>query len=69
MDSHIDALSSGINGTMVAVCAEDDDRVTEGELLVEAARNMAATPYSEAATGGGRPRASPPSTSSARYAG
>lgn len=35
MDSHIDALSSGINGTMVAVCAEDDDRVTEGELLVE----------------------------------
>ena len=35
MDSRIDALSSGINGTMVAVCAEDDDRVTEGELLVE----------------------------------
>src|SRR5262249_31152832 len=35
VDGHIDPLSSRIDGTVVAVHAEDDDRVTKGELLVE----------------------------------
>jgi membrane fusion protein (multidrug efflux system) len=35
IDGHIDPLSSRIDGTVVAVHAEDDDRVTKGELLVE----------------------------------
>ncbi|HEX4210460.1 MAG TPA: HlyD family secretion protein, partial [Candidatus Binataceae bacterium] len=35
IDGHIDPLSSRINGTVIAVHAEDDDRVREGELLVE----------------------------------
>jgi len=35
VDGHIDPLSSRIDGTVVAVHAEDDDRVTTGELLVE----------------------------------
>src|SRR5713226_2630332 len=35
IDGHIDPLSSRINGTVIAVHAEDDDRVTKGELLVE----------------------------------
>jgi membrane fusion protein, multidrug efflux system len=35
IDGHIDPLSSRIDGTVVGVHAEDDDRVTRGELLVE----------------------------------
>ncbi|HEX4209990.1 MAG TPA: biotin/lipoyl-binding protein, partial [Candidatus Binataceae bacterium] len=35
IDGHIDPLSSRINGTVIAVHGEDDDRVREGELLVE----------------------------------
>jgi membrane fusion protein (multidrug efflux system) len=35
IDGHIDPLSSRIDGTVVAVHAEDDDRVKKGELLVE----------------------------------
>jgi len=35
IDGHIDPLSSRIDGTVIAVHAEDDDRVKEGELLVE----------------------------------
>jgi membrane fusion protein, multidrug efflux system len=35
IDGHIDPLSSRIDGTVVGVHAEDDDRVTKGELLVE----------------------------------
>jgi membrane fusion protein (multidrug efflux system) len=35
IDGHIDPLSSRIDGTVIAVHAEDDDRVTAGELLVE----------------------------------
>ena len=35
IDGHIDPLSSRINGTVIAVHAEDDDRVHKGELLVE----------------------------------
>jgi membrane fusion protein, multidrug efflux system len=35
IDGHIDPLSSRINGTVVRVHAEDDDRVKAGELLVE----------------------------------
>ncbi len=35
IDGHIDPLSSRIDGTVVAVHVEDDDRVTRGELLVE----------------------------------
>jgi membrane fusion protein, multidrug efflux system len=35
IDGHIDPLSSRIDGTVVAVHAEDDDRVSKGELLVE----------------------------------
>jgi membrane fusion protein (multidrug efflux system) len=35
IDGHIDPLSSRINGTVIAVHAEDDDRVKKGELLVE----------------------------------
>lgn len=35
IDGHIDPLSSRIDGTVIAVHAEDDDRVIEGELLVE----------------------------------
>jgi membrane fusion protein (multidrug efflux system) len=35
IDGHIDPLSSRIDGTVIAVHAEDDDRVTKGELLVE----------------------------------
>jgi membrane fusion protein, multidrug efflux system len=35
IDGHIDPLSSRIDGTVVAVHAEDDDRVKRGELLVE----------------------------------
>src|SRR5229473_4991810 len=35
IDGHIDPLSSRIDGTVVAVHAEDDDRVAKGELLVE----------------------------------
>ena len=35
IDGHIDPLSSRIDGTVVGVHAEDDDRVKQGELLVE----------------------------------
>jgi len=35
IDGHIDPLSSRIDGTVVVVHAEDDDRVAKGELLVE----------------------------------
>jgi membrane fusion protein (multidrug efflux system) len=35
IDGHIDPLSSRIDGTVIRVHAEDDDRVTKGELLVE----------------------------------
>ena len=35
IDGHIDPLSSRIDGTVIAVHAEDDDRVSTGELLVE----------------------------------
>jgi membrane fusion protein (multidrug efflux system) len=35
IDGHIDPLSSRIDGTVVAVHVEDDDRVSKGELLVE----------------------------------
>ena len=35
IDGHIDPLSSRIDGTVIAVHAEDDDRVRKGELLVE----------------------------------
>jgi membrane fusion protein, multidrug efflux system len=35
IDGHIDPLSSRIDGTVVGVHAEDDDRVTRGELLIE----------------------------------
>lgn len=35
IDGHIDPLSSRIDGTVIAVRAEDDDRVQQGELLVE----------------------------------
>ncbi len=35
IDGHIDPISSRIDGTVIRVHAEDDDRVTKGELLVE----------------------------------
>jgi membrane fusion protein, multidrug efflux system len=35
IDGHIDPLSSRIDGTVIVVHAEDDDRVKAGELLVE----------------------------------
>jgi membrane fusion protein (multidrug efflux system) len=35
IDGHIDPLSSRINGTVIRVNAEDNDRVSAGELLVE----------------------------------
>ena len=35
IDGHIDPLSSRIDGTVIAVHAEDDDLVKKGELLVE----------------------------------
>jgi membrane fusion protein (multidrug efflux system) len=35
IDGHIDPLSSRIDGTVIAVHAEDDDRVNRGDLLVE----------------------------------
>jgi membrane fusion protein, multidrug efflux system len=35
IDGHIDPLSSRIDGTVVSVHPEDDDRVKQGELLVE----------------------------------
>jgi len=35
IDGHIDPLSSRIDGTVIAVHVEDDDRVSRGELLVE----------------------------------
>ncbi len=35
IDGHIDPLSSRIDGTVIRVHAEDDDRVRAGELLVE----------------------------------
>src|SRR5713226_5991762 len=35
IDGHIDPLSSRIDGTVIAVHAEDDDRVSKGELLAE----------------------------------
>src|SRR5271155_4105688 len=35
IDGHIDPLSCRINGTVIEVHAEDDDRVKAGELLVE----------------------------------
>ncbi|HZP44377.1 MAG TPA: HlyD family secretion protein [Candidatus Binataceae bacterium] len=35
IDGHIDPLSSRIDGTVIAVHAEDDDRVRRGDLLVE----------------------------------
>jgi membrane fusion protein (multidrug efflux system) len=35
IDGHIDPLSSRIDGTVIRVHAEDDDRVKKGELLVE----------------------------------
>ena len=35
IDGHIDSISSRIDGTVVRVHVEDDDRVKKGELLVE----------------------------------
>ena len=35
IDGHIDPLSSRVNGTVIRVHAEDNDRVKAGELLVE----------------------------------
>jgi membrane fusion protein, multidrug efflux system len=35
IDGHIDPLSSRVDGTVVAVHVEDDDRVKQGQLLVE----------------------------------
>jgi hypothetical protein len=35
IDGHIDPLSSRINGTVIQVHAEDNDRVKAGELLVD----------------------------------
>lgn len=35
IDGHMDPLSSRIDGTVIAVHAEDDDQVTKGQLLVE----------------------------------
>src|SRR5580700_5541842 len=35
IDGHIDPLSSRIDGTVIAVHAEDDDRVAKGKLVVE----------------------------------
>jgi membrane fusion protein (multidrug efflux system) len=35
IDGHIDPTSSRVDGTVIRVDAEDDDRVTRGELLVE----------------------------------
>jgi membrane fusion protein (multidrug efflux system) len=35
IDGHIDPISSRIDGTVIRVHAEDDDRVRKGELLVE----------------------------------
>ncbi len=35
IDGHIDPLSPRIDGTVIAVHAEDDDRIRKGELLVE----------------------------------
>jgi membrane fusion protein (multidrug efflux system) len=35
IDGHIDPLSSRVDGTVVRVYPEDDDRVNKGELLVE----------------------------------
>jgi membrane fusion protein, multidrug efflux system len=35
IDGHIDPLSSRIDGTVIAVHAEDDDRVRKGDLLIE----------------------------------
>ena len=35
IDGHIDPLSSRVDGTVIAVHAEDNDRVSKGELLVE----------------------------------
>jgi membrane fusion protein (multidrug efflux system) len=35
IDGHIDPLSSRIDGTVIAVHAEDDDRVKKGDLIVE----------------------------------
>lgn len=35
IDGHIDPVSSRVEGTVIHVRAEDDDRVTKGELLVE----------------------------------
>jgi membrane fusion protein, multidrug efflux system len=35
IDGHIDPISSRISGTVIHVYAEDDDRVTKGQLLVE----------------------------------
>jgi len=35
IDGHIDPLSPRIDGTVIAVHAEDDDRVTKSDLLVE----------------------------------
>ena len=35
IDGHIDAISSRIDGTVIRVHVEDDDRVKKGELLVE----------------------------------
>jgi membrane fusion protein (multidrug efflux system) len=35
IDGHIDPISSRIDGTVIHVYAEDDDRVRQGELLVE----------------------------------
>jgi membrane fusion protein (multidrug efflux system) len=35
IDGHIDPLSSRIDGTVIAVHVEDDDRVRKGQLLVE----------------------------------
>ena len=35
IDGHIDPLSSRIDGTVIAVHVEDDDRVRKGDLLVE----------------------------------
>ena len=35
IDGHIDPLSSRINGTVIRVHAENNDRVKAGELLVE----------------------------------
>ena len=47
IDGHIDPLSSRIDGTVIAVHAEDDDRVTKGELLMQVQSADIAQAYSD----------------------